>query len=209
TRTWSSSRNVSRLACMAEIASAAAFSALTPSQGAPPACASLPIKRSSFPMNPPAPPPTTARGRGALVSLCNIMAMSKSSQAAARSRRWPQKRPVSAPSLYGSCFPFLQMLLYKCVVVQVGVHGVYPVDLLRLAGAEHLVRVQAPGTGHQALPAQHLVHTGDTAGKIVGGVKKRPVAVGDGSPQRQQPCRNVPAVPVLPQFLVQLHHPAG
>ena len=122
-----------------------------------------------------------------------------------------QRRPVSAPSLYGSCFSipadgsFTNASSFKSgyMAYTRSISSAWP-------GAEHLVRVQAPGAGHQALPAQHLVHTGGYSRQNCGrGQKNAPVAVGDGSPQRQQPCRNVPAVPVLPQFLVQLHHPAG
>ena len=115
TRTWSSSRKVSRLAWMAAMARDAAFSALTPSQGAPPACASLPRNRSSLPIKPPAAPATTARGCGASVSLCTIMAMSISSKAPSAmscclppryctspARLSPARQPISTYSSAGA-----------------------------------------------------------------------------------------------------------
>src|SRR6187402_2681841 len=42
------------------------------------------------------------------------------------------------------------------VVAEVGMLLQHPVDLRRLTRAEALVRVEAPGAGEQALPAQHL-----------------------------------------------------
>src|SRR5689334_778420 len=60
------------------------------------------------------------------------------------------------------------------------------VDLVLLAGAEALVRIEAPQAFHQALAAQDLVAAGDAAVKIVGDVEEGAVAVGDAGIEREQ-----------------------
>lgn len=65
------------------------------------------------------------------------------------------------------------------------------IDLLHLAGAETLGRIEAPDALQQALPTQDLVATGDAAVKIVGDVEEGAVAVGDAGIERQQIRRQV------------------
>src|SRR5712664_2946320 len=60
------------------------------------------------------------------------------------------------------------------------------VDLLHLAGAEALGRIEAPDSFQQPLPPQNFVTAGDAAVKIVGDVEKRAVAVGDAGIESEQ-----------------------
>ena len=60
------------------------------------------------------------------------------------------------------------------------------VDLLALARAQALVRIEAPDAFEQALAAQHLVAAGDAAAEVVGDVEEGAVAVGDAAVEREQ-----------------------
>src|SRR5262249_61149727 len=60
--------------------------------------------------------------------------------------------------------PPVQVIAHELVVGQVRVSPADAVDLLGLAGAERLVRVQAPVPLQKPLPAQDLVDAGDAAG---------------------------------------------
>src|SRR5882724_5770985 len=60
------------------------------------------------------------------------------------------------------------------------------VDLLHLAGAEALGRIEAPDSFQQPLTPQNFVAAGDAAVKIVGNVKKCAVAVGDAGIESEQ-----------------------
>src|SRR6266511_758898 len=93
-------------------------------------------------------------------------------------------------------------------IAQVWIGAANPVDLLALAGAERLVRVEAPGAFQQALPAQHFVEAGDAPGIVVGSIEKRGVGVGDFNGASQQFARNWPAaVGGTATFGVQLDGP--
>src|SRR5262245_52831245 len=94
-------------------------------------------------------------------------------QEAATTSRLPSVRPAVSVAQ-----PAVQVLPDEGVVVQVRVGTVDAVDLLRLAGAEPLVGVQAPGALQQPLPAQDLVDPGDAAGEAVRGVEDGRVGVG-------------------------------
>src|ERR1700690_1599545 len=71
------------------------------------------------------------------------------------------------------------MLGNKRVVDQVRVGGGDTVDLLRLAGAESFVRLEAPYARQKSLAAEDLVDAADTTGEAVGRVEERGIAVGD------------------------------
>src|SRR3954447_11078653 len=64
-----------------------------------------------------------------------------------------------------------------------------------LAGAQALVRIEAPQALHQALPSQHLMAAGDAAVKIVGDVEEGAVAIGDAGIEREQIGRDAVLVP--------------
>ena len=64
--------------------------------------------------------------------------------------------------------------------------AVHAVDLVPLALAEALGRVQAPDAFEQALAAQHLVAAGDAAMEIVGDVEEGRVAIRHPRVERQQ-----------------------
>ena len=69
---------------------------------------------------------------------------------------------------------------------ELGVGPVDAVDLLCLARAQVLRRVEAPAACEQALPAQDLVAARDHAVERVRDVEERGVAVRDGAVERQQ-----------------------
>src|SRR4051812_49985431 len=60
------------------------------------------------------------------------------------------------------------------------------VDLLHLAGAEALGRIETPDSPKQPLPPQDLVAARNAAVKIIGDVEECAVAVGDAGIERQQ-----------------------
>src|SRR5215218_824502 len=60
------------------------------------------------------------------------------------------------------------------------------VDLPHLAGAEALIRIEAPESLHQTLSPQNFVATGNAAMKVVGDIEERAVAIGDAGIKRQQ-----------------------
>ena len=74
----------------------------------------------------------------------------------------------------------------EIVVAEIGMLTIDAVDLVHLAGAEALVRIEAPDALHQALPPQHFVAAGDAAVKIVGDVEEGAVAIGDAGIEREQ-----------------------
>src|SRR3954454_24269036 len=69
------------------------------------------------------------------------------------------------------------------------------VDLVLLAGAQALVRIEAPQALYQALPSQHLMAAGDATVKIVGNVEEGAVAIGDAGIEREQFGRDAVLVP--------------
>src|SRR5579871_6259618 len=77
--------------------------------------------------------------------------------------------------------PRVSMLLYECVVIELGVSESDAIDLLGLAGSERLVRVEAPRSFEETLPSQHFVNARDAATEPVRGVEDRRVGV---SPHR-------------------------
>src|SRR5450631_587154 len=60
------------------------------------------------------------------------------------------------------------------------------VDLLDLAGAEPLGRIETPDALEQSLPPQNFVTAGDAAVKIVGDVEECAVAVGNAGIECQE-----------------------
>src|SRR2546429_5658097 len=60
------------------------------------------------------------------------------------------------------------------------------VDLLQLARAEALGRIETPDALEQALPPQDFVAARDAAVKIVGDIEECAVAIGDAGVERQQ-----------------------
>ena len=76
--------------------------------------------------------------------------------------------------------PFFAVFADEGIVIQVRVGGVDAVDLGGLARGKRFLGIQAPGAGKQSLATQDLVNAGNTAGKGVGGIEERGIAVGDG-----------------------------
>src|SRR6185436_13891455 len=67
----------------------------------------------------------------------------------------------------------------KFVVIQVRVGAVDAVDLLTLARAQRLRRVQAPDAFQKALAPEDFVKAGDAAGIAIRGVEEGGVAISD------------------------------
>src|SRR5215831_19864369 len=82
--------------------------------------------------------------------------------------------------------PALQVRAHEVIVVEVRIGGADAVDLLALSGSQRLLRVKAPDTFEQSLPAQDLVAAGDHAVEAVGRIEDRRVAVSDLRVERQK-----------------------
>ena len=78
-----------------------------------------------------------------------------------------------------SCQPSLEIPGDELVVVQLGVRGMHAVDLLRLAGTQPFLGVEAPGPFKQALATKDFMAAGDAAPEVVGNVEEGGIAVGD------------------------------
>ena len=74
----------------------------------------------------------------------------------------------------------------KIVIVEPRIRRLHPADFICLAGAQGLVRIEAPDTVEQALTPQHFVATGDAAFEVVRHIEKGTVAVGDLRVEREQ-----------------------
>src|SRR6266702_5310981 len=85
-----------------------------------------------------------------------------------------------------SCEPSLQIGGDKGVVAEIGMLAADAVDLLHLARAEALGRIETPDSLEQALPPQDFMAAGDAAVKIIGDVEERAVAIGDAGIERQE-----------------------
>src|SRR6185503_13514995 len=86
--------------------------------------------------------------------------------------------------------PFLPMFAHQLLVVQMWIRTIHTIDFFALAGAERLVRVQTPDAFEQALPAQHFMDAGNTAGVVVGRVEKCGVGVCNFDRPLQEFARN-------------------
>src|SRR4029453_11630324 len=82
------------------------------------------------------------------------------------------------------------MRRHELVVVQVRIGPVDAVDLLALAAAQRLVRVETADRGEQSLSPQDLMQACNTAREPVGGVEERSVRVGDLDARAQQRRRH-------------------
>ena len=71
------------------------------------------------------------------------------------------------------------MLVDEGVVVEVRVGGVDAGNFFGLAGAERFVGIEAPDAFEESLAAENFVEAGDAARKMIGGVEKGGVGVGD------------------------------
>ena len=67
--------------------------------------------------------------------------------------------------------------------------GEHAIDLLRLSGAQLLVRIEAPASGEQPLAPQDFVNAGDAPGELVRRIEQRGVGVGQLGAERQQARR--------------------
>ncbi len=70
-------------------------------------------------------------------------------------------------------------MAHEGVVVEVWVGSVDAGDFFGLAGADGFVGIETPDAFEEALTAENFMEAGDAPGKIVGGVEKGGVGVGD------------------------------
>ena len=87
--------------------------------------------------------------------------------------------------------PLIKPLANKGIIVQMGICGIDAIDFRELSTAERLMRIQAPDPLQNSLAPQHFVQARNASGKIVGGVKKGGVAIGDLQTCPQEISRNM------------------
>ena len=75
--------------------------------------------------------------------------------------------------------PLVEVFANEVVVVQMRIGAIDAVDLFRLARAERFVGIEAPDAFEESLAAENFVEAGDAARKMIGGVEKGGVGVGD------------------------------
>src|SRR5260370_42642446 len=97
-------------------------------------------------------------------------------------RAWPGRGPGRQPggtTATALAKPFIQVLLYERVILQVRIRFANPVDFFHLARGEILVQIKTPASFEQPLASQNLMNAGNTSTKLVDGIKDRSVRVGD------------------------------
>jgi hypothetical protein len=60
----------------------------------------------------------------------------------------------------------------KFIIIQVGIGGIHAIYFLQLSRAESFLRIQAPDSLQQSLPAQNFMQSCDTSKEIVGHVEE-------------------------------------
>ena len=88
----------------------------------------------------------------------------------------------------------------KIIVIQVRVSRANAIDFLELAGRKLQPGIKTEGAGDEALPAEHFVNAGDAAGKIIGSIEERGIAVRHLSRASQQLRRNDACGPGVSAF---------
>jgi hypothetical protein len=82
--------------------------------------------------------------------------------------------------------PFIKVFLYKMIILQKGIGSANPIDLLGLSRRKVFVRIETPATFKQSLPAENFVNPGNTAAKMMGGIKDGRIRVGNLMTQAQK-----------------------
>ena len=77
------------------------------------------------------------------------------------------------------------MAAHEVIIVQMRIGRIDPIDFVGLTRAESFGGFETPDAIEQALTSQYFMKAGDAAGKIIAGVEKCGVAIGnfDGAPQ--------------------------
>jgi hypothetical protein len=86
--------------------------------------------------------------------------------------------------------PLLEPGAHERIIVQVRIGQVYTIDFFCLSRAKGFFGIQTPGAFQQSLSAEHFVQARDAAGKLVGRVEERRIAVGDLNASTQEAFRN-------------------
>src|ERR1700722_4064615 len=87
--------------------------------------------------------------------------------------------------------PFIKMLLYECVVLQMRIRPRHAIHLFALAGRKFLLGVETPTPFEQSLAAQDFMDAGDASAKIVTGIEDGGVRVRDLLSEGQKCQRNL------------------
>src|SRR5215470_20395509 len=75
--------------------------------------------------------------------------------------------------------PFIQVLLHKCVVLQMRIRLTDSINFFHLTGRQLLVRVKAPAPCEQSLSTKYFVNTRDAPMKAMRRIEDCGVGVGD------------------------------
>src|SRR5262245_4539345 len=78
-----------------------------------------------------------------------------------------------------SSHPDVEILAHELVVGEMRVSAADPLDLFELPRREVLVRIETPSAFEQSLPPKDFMKPGDASVKVVRGIEKRGVGVGD------------------------------
>ena len=105
--------------------------------------------------------------------------------------RRPTRQPRQASPRVSASEPLVQMRANERIVRKMRVRAADAIDFGRLAGAEALVRAQAPRAPHEPLPTQHLLNSRDASGEAIRRVEERRVGIGDLHAALQQRRRHL------------------
>src|SRR5688572_13042270 len=78
------------------------------------------------------------------------------------------------------------MLLHELVVRKMRIAGQHAIDLAHLPRTQLLLRIQAPSTGDETLPAENLVDTWNAPGELMPRVEERRIDVRELRADREQ-----------------------
>src|SRR6202161_577383 len=103
---------------------------------------------------------------------CFAKALSNTACPAASAETQPSSRTTR-----GLAKPFIQMLLYEDIMLQMRIRVAHAVDFFYLARGEFLMRIKTPASFEQTLAPQEFVNAGNTSVKLVCGIEDRRVRV--------------------------------
>src|SRR3984957_1516693 len=105
---------------------------------------------------------------------CFAKALSNTACPAASTETQPSSRTTRVLAK-----PFIQMLLYEGIILQMRIRLAHAVDFFYLSRREFLMRIKTPASFEQTLAPQNLVNAGNASVKLVYGIEDRRVRVGN------------------------------
>src|SRR5215468_3971184 len=91
--------------------------------------------------------------------------------------------------------PFIKVLLYEVIVLQVRIESAHAIDFSALPGGEFFVRIKTPASFQKPLAAQNFMDAGNTAAELMRGIEQGSISIGDLMREGQQFAWN--GVPML------------